>query len=263
MGQFDASMNKQGICGLTLGVSLLGIPATISAQENQTIPPKPAVSMPVNPLPVKVVYEVFTLPMTDAAALQRAGITDAKFYSRLVAGLKENKVKLESFLTVRGISGQSMVTSQAEDYTYPLEFEPAELPNQVIGMGKKRDTKGKEITVFPVTPATPSAYKKKLLGETLEIEAVVKENGWIGLRVAPTRTALIQKDSYGQGLSKVEMPRFSTPEIRTAVKTLSGQAFYLGTVSAPDELQPEEGVQMVSFAFITATDLSVEVSKTK
>ncbi|MEN8869524.1 MAG: hypothetical protein ABF380_01680 [Akkermansiaceae bacterium] len=256
-------MNKQGFCGLALGVVLLGMPTTMFAQESKPKTPEPAVPMPVKPLPVKVVYEVFTLPLSEAAALQRAGLADTEFYGRLLAGLKEEKVKLESFLTVRGISGQSMVTSQAEEYTYPLEFEPPELPNQVIGASKRKGADGKEVTIFPATPATPAAYKKRILGESLEVEAVVKESGQVDLRVAPVRTVLIQKDSYGQGLSKVEMPRFSVPEIRTAVETQSGQAFYLGTVSAPAELQPEEGPELVSFAFITATDLSNEPSITK
>lgn len=256
-------MIQRGFCELSLGLALLGLPMTALSQENKPIPSKPVEPIPVKPQPVKVVYEVFTLPMTEAAALQRAMQTDAEFYGRLLAGLKEEKVKLESFLAVRGISGQSMVTSQVENYTYPSEFEPPELPNQVVGTGKKKGADGKEITIFPATPATPSAYKKKQLGEVLEVEAVVKGNGEIDLRVAPTRTALIQKDSYGQGLSKVEMPRFSVPEIRTAVKAQSGQAFYLGTVSAPGELQPEEGPKQVSFAFITATDLSGDISTTK
>jgi hypothetical protein len=91
----------------------------------------------------------------------------------------------------------------------------------------------------------------------LEVEAMSGADGkTIQLRIAPMRVSLIQRDTTGQGVSKVEMPRIANPKLVTGIVTSSGKPAYLGTVSDPSELQPEGEEEHVFFAFVTATNVT-------
>jgi general secretion pathway protein D len=61
-------------------------------------------------------------------------------------------------------SGQSSSIEIVREFIYPTEYEPPELPNTVGS-----DDGG----VFPVTPATPTAFETKEVGITLEVLPVV------------------------------------------------------------------------------------------
>lgn len=249
---------------LLLVALMTGIQPAVLAQTPD--PPKPPAEQdpfdPKNDLfkieegTIKVVYEVFSLPMTSAAELQRAGLTDEVFYAKMLGGLKEKTVKQESFLIARATPGQKVEVSESREYTYASSFEPPELPNAFAGSKAEEGGKKSPLKIFPVTPATPSAFQTKVLGETLEVTAeTVAGDAFIALRLVATRASFIQKDVTGQGAAKVEMPRFSAPKIVTSVSTKSGKPSYLGTMSFPAELQPKEGEQRVSFAFVTATKI--------
>ena len=203
---------------------------------------------------LSVVYEVFSLPMTKAAELQRAKLADSEFYGKLVEGLKDKSVKQETFLVARSMSGTKVRVEETKDYIYPTEFDPPELPNMVAGQNQKTKKEGKSMRIFPATPANPTSYDTEALGEMLEVEAMLKGN-LIDLRLAPSRVSFIQRDVSGQGLARTVMPRIARPKIQTGILTRSGKPSYLGTVSAPSELQPKEGEQRVFFAFVTATSL--------
>lgn len=229
---------------------VLSLPAP--AQEIDPFAPEPT------PPSFKLVYEVFSLPLGQAAALQRAGLSDAKFYQQLVSGLDDETVTLETFLTVRGSSGSPMTASAGQDYRHPKGFDPPEIPNQVTGPGNRKTEDGKEITVFPANPSNPTSYETRFLGETLTARVRLEEDGRLTLEIQPTRTILLQKDVYGRGLSRVEYPRFAVPRIETGVTTTSGIPFLLGTVSPPAERQPKNGESLAHLAFVTATHLETK-----
>jgi hypothetical protein len=195
--------------------------------------------------------------MKEAAAIQRSGISDSAFYAKMVAGLKDKSVKQESFLMVRSDPSLSVTGEQIQEYIYPTEYEPPELPKMVANTEKSEGGKKIEGGVFPVTPATPTSYDTRNLGETLEVEANCGADGkTIQLRIAPMRVSLIQRETTGQGMSKVEMPRIANPKLVTGIVTKSGRPAYLGTVSDSSELQPEGKEEHVFFAFVTASNVS-------
>lgn len=248
------TLKKMVLCG-----TLIGLPAGLLAQgQEDPFSGNPGkAKQQVKRTTIKVVYEVFSLPMKKAAAIQRSGLSDTDFYGKMVAGLKDESVKQVSFLMVRSDSGQKVTGEQIQEYIYPTEYEPAELPNTVANTEKSEGGKKIEGGVFPVTPATPTSYDTRLLGEILEVEAMSDADGkTIHLRVAPTRVSLIQRESIGQGVSKVEMPRIANPRLMTGVVTKSGKPAYLGTVSDPSELQKGEKEDQVFFAFVTATNVA-------
>lgn len=250
MGQDQAAMKKERIALVVCG-ALLGFPAPVFAQNDN---PFSGNEVPKKGAMIKVVYEVFSLPMTKAAELQRAKLADSDFYLKLLAGLEDQSVKQESFLVSRSQSGYRARVEEVKDYIYPTEFDPPELPNMVAGQPRKPKEGGGSMRIFPVTRVNPTSFETQPLGEILEVEAVINGH-FIDLQLAPSKVSLIQKDTAGQGGAKIVMPRFARPRIRTGVHVRSGRPFYLGTISAPKELQPKEGEQRVSFAFVTATQL--------
>ena len=186
-------------------------------------------------------------------------MNDKAFYQKMVEGVRAQKVTQEVFLMGRTKSGTRTTIQQIAQHIYSTEFEPPELPNQVAGgAGYQQDAKGKVTTAnFPVTPATPTAFETRDVGQSLEIEAQADaENTQVQLQLHAQDVRFIQRDAIGQGMSKVEMPRFSNQKIMTSLTFDSGTPTYLGTISAPEELQPEEGEQRVWFAFIAATLVS-------
>ena len=242
---------------MALAGALIGVPGAIVAQQDPIAADAGKPKELIKPVTIKVVYEVFSLPMKQAAAIQRSGVSDDVFYAKMLAGLKDKSVKQESFLMLRSNSGQKVTGMQAQEYIYPTEYMPAELPNMVANVEKSGDAKKEGRGVFPVTPATPSAYSMKKIGETLDVEATSDAEGTaIQLRISPTRASLIQRLSIGQGVSKLEMPYFANPKLVTGIVTKSGKPSYLGTVSDPIFLQPKGEEQQVFFAFVTATNVS-------
>jgi hypothetical protein len=252
-------MKKNRLSPLIVCGSLLGFPASMLAQNNDPFAGGAEADPPVLPekapeTPLKFVYEVFSLPMTKAAELQRAKLADSEFYGKLVGGLKDKSVKQETFLIVRGLPGRRVSVEETKDYIYPTEFDPPELPNMVAGQRQKDQEEGKTMRIFPVTPANPTSYEIETLGDSSEVEAALSGD-LINVRLGPSRVTLIQKDISGQGLAKTVMPRFARPRIQTVIFSRSGKPAYLGTVSAPEELQPKDGEQRVFFAFVTTTKL--------
>lgn len=249
-------MKKDTLKRMTLCGALIGFPLGLMAQDDPFAVGKEKAKEAEKPSTIKIVYEVFSLPIKQAAAIQRSGISDSAFYAKMLIGLKDKTVKQESFLVARTSPGQLVKVEQIHQYIYPTEFEPAELPNAVANTGKSEDGEGKKEMIFPVTPAHPTAFDTRNIGETLEVEAQRDQGGAIALRIAPSRVSLIQRDTTGQGVSKLEQPRFSNPRLSTGIVTRSGKPAYLGTVSDPVELQPKDGGQHVFFAFVTATNVS-------
>lgn len=231
----------------------------VSAQDDPFAPNDPD-AKPMEPTTIRAVYEVFSLPMTEAAAIQRSGLSDGKFYEKMLEGIKNETMKQEVFMVARFMPGSQVIAQEGGEHIHAMEFNPAGLSSIVASPGKSDSSEKskKAMDVFPVTPASPLSFKTKAVGRSIELEAGIDQEGKvIELRLAASEVSLIQRDRFGQGVSMVEMPRFAVPSLRTGVAVLSGRPSYLGTISPPVELQPKEGESRVWFAFITASKVKL------
>ncbi len=74
-------------------------------------------------------------------------------------------------------SGERAKIELIREFIYPTEYEPPELPNSV-GITDLAD--GQQIggltSIFPVTPATPTAFETRNVGVTLEVEPTIGPN---------------------------------------------------------------------------------------
>ena len=264
---------------LGISLSLLALANPSSAQDPFAGPspdpsqdPFASSSNPTDRIPprhVQCVYEVFSIPKSEAAELERAGHSDQAFYQVLVDATADKKVKQEKLIAIRSRPGVKATVTQGSELIFPTEFEPPEMPNQVgiplqpvtvEADGKPGPSRAiKELdtgvpSIFPSTPATPSAFDTTLAGDEFEIEAIINGTGAIiDLRFSYACNRLIEMDTWGQGLSETKVPRFSNQSQGSSVTVKSGIPILLGTVSPALEAQDPETPERVWFAFLTST----------
>jgi hypothetical protein len=223
------------------------------------------------PTDMSLCYEVFMLPLAEAAALQRKGFTDTELYKHLIEQLNQGTVKQETCAVLRCRSGQKAKTESNLEYIYATEYEPPQLP-QNVGLGvaaPKTDDKGSEPTipkpVEPVatssvisleglrTPATPTAFETRNLGESLEMQLTLSEDRkTASLIIVPEHVQLVDQIKHGQELSETKMPEFEVRSINTAAELFLGKPFLLGTVSRPTISKADpDAANRVWFSFAT------------
>lgn len=230
-----------------------------------------------NPRVLQVVYEVFSLNKSEAAASQRETLTDREVYARMVAGLEDGKVKQEKLQAIRTMSGQLAKTEHVSEFIYATEYEPPELPNSVgVSVNSPAATKekptGKEVIdalkngpgwsqgVFPATPTIGTAFDTINLGDSLEVEvnAGMGNPPELSLRLSASHVKLSGFEAWGQGLSEAKMPRFSVERVRTGLTVRSGVPTLIGSISPNPEEEVKKGEERVWFAFVTATVVEVK-----
>jgi hypothetical protein len=223
------------------------------------------------PTEMSLCYEVFILPLADAAALQRKVLTDTELYKHLVEQLEKGSVKQELCTVLRCRSGNKAKTESVLEYIYATEYESALLPNN-IGLGvsaPKTDDKVAETTipkpVEPIatssvisleglrTPATPTAFETRNTGESLEMELTLSQDRKkVSLKIAPEHVQLVDQTKHGQEFSETKMPEFETRRINTSAELVLGKPFLLGTVSRPTTSKADpDAANRVSFSFVT------------
>lgn len=119
----------------------------------------------------------------------------------LMRGL--NQKKGTDFMTCPATvtrSGQTSKIEIIEELIYPTEYEPPELPQQVgnqIGIGAGGLLAPAPAT-FPITPATPTAFEKRDVGVTLEVNPIVSaDRRYIELALKPEMVTFDGFVNYG------------------------------------------------------------------
>lgn len=130
-----------------------GNPGTDPFLKSNT-PPVAAVAPTAQALPREglVRMEVFTLSLEKGRAVTRKFPKQTDLYAWLGEELeKENpKVKLERIMVLRVRGGQRSKVEELDEYPYPTEFDPPQVP-QSIGIGQPAPG----TTTVTVTPPTP------------------------------------------------------------------------------------------------------------
>lgn len=192
----------------------------------------------------EVTYEVFSLPLKEAAKLRREKLGGVASHERILTMLGEKEVRQEKWMVVKVMGGKVATLEEVEEMIYTTEYEPLELPSMV------GEWKSKKPPPFPI-PNTASAYDTKNTGDTLEVGVRVVD-GEVTLRLNSTKISLVRLDEFGEKTAKVEMPRFAVQKIRTLVGVTDGKPALVGTISPPSDLQEGDG-KRVWLAFATAS----------
>jgi len=159
-------------------------------------------------------------------------------------------------------SGEKATIEVIREFIYPTEYEPPELPDRVGATGGLGDTGGSAI--FPVTPATPTAFETRNTGVTLEIEPTIGENNYtIDLRFAPELVEFEGFINYGSPIespgsdimgnpiqvritdNRIEMPVFSTRRVTTALTIYDGYTVAVGGLMREDVQNVQDKVPIL------------------
>ena len=150
--------------------------------------------------------------------------------------VKDGKAAIVQTMLCIARSGQKATTESIEEYIYPTEYEPAELPAEP-SKDKDKDDNTKATRLDPAVGPTPTAFETRNLGSTLEIEPTLSENGRIiDLRFVPEIVYHVGNTVWAEwkgehGNSPVQMPTFYTLRVNTSVTLADGQSMLVAALS--------------------------------
>ena len=182
----------------------------------------------------------------------------------ILRGLAQKKgTDIMTAPSVLARSGEKATIEVIREFIYPTEYEPPELPN-TVGTTTAGGGATTGAAIFPVTPATPTAFETRNTGVTLEIEPTIGENNYaIDLRFAPELVEFegfinygspIQSpatDALGNAISvtitenRIEMPVFSTRRVTTALTIYDGYTVAVGGLMREDVQNVEDKVPIL------------------
>ncbi len=149
--------------------------------------------------------------------------------------IKAGRAEIIDSATVTSRSGQRAKTESIEEYIYPTEYDPAEIPNKVVL---------KDGAEAPMTAVTPTAFETRNLGTTLEVDPVLgADNITVDLNLAPEIVKLEEVNHWHRKIEDprfmTNMPTFYTMRITTQLTMQDGRYMLLGTTRPLESADPE------------------------
>ena len=227
---------------------------------------------------ISVCYETFSLPLSDAAAFQREGLTDEVLYQRLVDGLKKGNTKQESFTVIRSRSGEKSSNQSVVEKIYPIEWIAPQIPNSIgiaivdpstgetaessvdeKGLANLASAPGKSLASGISTTTTACAFDTRYSGLTIDVEAILGANSnIIDIRLSPNEALFTGRDQWGQEEGLLEMPEFESRQINTHTTAIAGKPNLLGTFNRPPHSKIDtDSASKVWFSFVTPTIVTI------
>ncbi|BCU75568.1 Amuc_1098 family type IV pilus outer membrane protein [Luteolibacter sp. LG18] len=201
--------------------------------------------------------------------LALTGLFDNNQVQMIMRGLSQKKgTDLMTAPSVTARSGQKATIEIIREFIYPTEYEPPELPNSV-GTSSVSNPLGPGLgtsssAIFPVTPATPTAFETRNTGVTLEIEPTIGDNDFtIDLRFVPEIVEFEGFINYGSPIqspssdalgnprtvtiteNRIEMPVFSSRRVNTALTIYDGYTVAVGGLMREDVQNVEDKVPIL------------------
>ena len=172
----------------------------------------------------------------------------------IMRGLSQNKsVDVMSQPSVITRSGQQATVEVIDNFFYPSEYEPPQIPQGVAGGG-----------LAPVTPATPTAFENRDVGMVLQVLPVAgPEKRYIELTLKPSFSELDGFVDYGSPITSVVpttlggsqsveltennilMPVFSVQQTNTQLSLADGATLVYGGLMSNSIQQTEDKVPVL------------------
>ena len=174
---------------------------------------------------IDVSHEQFTELMFGP----HSSANDGELRKQVAQLVKDGKANIVETMLCTGRSGQKSTTESIDEFIYPTEYDPPDMPDKVEFKDKEESDKSKVTPRDFATGPSPSAFETRNLGSTLEIEPTIDESGkLIDLRFIPeivyhvgNTTWAEWKDAHGE--CNIQMPKFYVIRINTQVTLADGQ----------------------------------------
>ena len=191
-----------------------------------------------------------------------AGVFTNPQFQMVIRALSQQKgVDLMSAPKVTTKSGIKATIKVIREFPYPTEFNPPQVPPPQTGQsGNGESSTGIVVTSGAVTPSTPSAFEKRDLGVSLEVEPQVgADNFTIDLSLSPEVVEFDGFVNYGSAIvgprydpaliaagnpsgigtfiltpNVINQPIFSVRKVTTSVSIWDGQTVALGGLIRED-----------------------------
>lgn len=187
--------------------------------------------------------------------------TDPQFQV-VLRGLKQSKgVDVLAAPTVITKSGQRANVTVAKEFRYPTEFDPPQIPQSLNATANNISYTA---SFAPITPSTPTAFEKRDVGITLEVEPVVGSgNRTVDLNLVPSSVEFEGFIDYGTDIQNtapigiggadvfytvpndILQPIFRTNKITTSVSVWDGNTVVLGGVTFEKRHKIDDKVPVV------------------
>lgn len=178
--------------------------------------------------------------LTELMFGSQPAATDTELRQQVGQLVKDGKATIRETLVCTTLDGQKATSESIEEYIYPTEYEPAELP-----LEKPEKDDGKPpVSLKPVTDAigpTPTAFETRNLGSTLEIEPKATADGKIiKLRFVPEIVYHIGNTIWAEwkgahGNSPIQMPTMYTLRLNTTLTLGNGKPMLAGALSPKND----------------------------
>ena len=201
-----------------------------------------------------------TVDQVAPGILSLTGLFSSGQVQLILRGLAQKRgTDIMTAPSVLARSGETATIEVIREFIYPTEYEPPELPNNV-GTTGGLGTDGSS-GIFPVTPATPTAFETRNTGVTLEIQPTIGANDYvIDLRFAPeivefegfinygSPITSPASDAFGNPVSvtitdnRIEMPVFASRRVNTGLTIYDGHTVAVGGLIREDVQKVEDKV---------------------
>ena len=222
-----------------------------------------------DPVVLAARFEMFSMPMQDAAAMQRKRMSDSDCYKAILEKLESGSVKQEIFILSRMQSGEKCTNESIIEEIYPTEITPPTMPQNFILQSCDDDQAGKnsisedsgtnqvsrqDLKIDGIfTAATPAAFETRNTGETLDMEAYLPDDSrFCQVRIFPEQDLLVDYSRSGKGPCEILMPTFEVRRLSVSTVVPLDKPSLIGSMNRPSHsIIDSDASDRVSFAFIT------------
>ena len=201
-------------------------------------PVAPAAEPLAGPALVRVQAEFIEVSLAQCDELlfgDHAPATDSELRRQVGQLVAHGQATMVETLAAVAVPGQYATSESIREFTYPTEFEPAEIPSEVRSIAK--EAKPALTPLAFATGPTPSAWDTRPLGATFRVEPTIDEDGHtVTVRFTPEIVCHAKNEiwvewKHPRGDSPLQMPVFYTLRCDTTVRTQAGKPLLVAALS--------------------------------